>query len=67
MFIRTDENGKVWRVCDCAFDQVPLRGPHPQCPDCKGTGEIEDTPELREEIRAQERGVLRRLFDWFWR
>lgn len=25
--------------CSCAFDQVPLRGPHPQCTDCHGTGE----------------------------
>jgi hypothetical protein len=25
-------------MCGCAFDQVPLRGPDPACPDCGGTG-----------------------------
>ena len=24
--------------CDCLWDQVPLRGPHPNCPACGGTG-----------------------------
>lgn len=27
-------------VCDCAFDQVPLRGPDPECTACHGTGEL---------------------------
>jgi hypothetical protein len=25
-------------LCHCAWDQVPLVGPNPSCPDCKGTG-----------------------------
>jgi hypothetical protein len=33
-------DGEPTDTCDCIWDQVPLRGPDPECSRCKGTGEL---------------------------